>query len=415
MQKKKIVIIGGGPSGMMSAIACAKKNPQFEVIILEKKSKLGTKLLISGGGRCNVTNSGDNQHIIDNVIGNGKFLYSALNQFSSIDIINFFEKNGCKLKEEDRGRMFPKSDRSIDILKTLMNELTRLNVKVWNNCAVKDVIIKDDKLVGVKTFDNQNVYADHFVFALGGKSYKEVGTTGDGYAFLTKLNHSITKLYPCEVPLVSNEDFIQDKIFMGLSFPDVELSIYNSKNKKFVTINNDILFTHFGISGPGALRCSSFVQKVMNKEKFATMKINFFPNFTKDELTSKLLNLINEHPDKLAINIASLLLNKKVITYMFAKLNIKETIKAKELKRTINELINLMCSFELKIHTTLGFDKAFVTGGGVKIKEIDPKTMKSKLHDNISICGELIDINAYTGGYNITAALSTGFCSGNNI
>lgn len=414
MTKKKIIVIGGGPSGMMSALSCAS-NPQNSVTILEKKSKLGTKLLISGGGRCNVTNSGNIEHIVNNVIGNGKFLYSALNQFSPVDIINFFENNGCSLKQENHGRMFPKSNRSLDILKTIQNQLNKNNVEIKTSCAIKKVIIEEDKLVAVMDQQNNLHYADHFVFALGGKSYPEVGTTGDGYAMLSKLGHTITKLYPCEVPLVSKDEIIKNNELMGLSFPNIEISIINAKNKKLVTINNDILFTHFGLSGPGALRCSSFVYKELQKNSFTTAAINFFPNLSKDELTSKILHLINEHEDKLALNVMSLLLNKKVMKIIFEKNEINLNLKAKEIKRYLNLLVEFITTFKIKINTTLGFDKAFVTGGGVKIKEIDPKTLKSKLHNNVSICGEIIDINAYTGGYNITAALSTGYVSGKHI
>lgn len=414
MTKKKIIVIGGGPSGMMSALSCSS-NPQNSVTILEKKSKLGTKLLISGGGRCNVTNSGNIEHIVNNVIGNGKFLYSALNQFSPVDIINFFENNGCSLKQENHGRMFPKSNRSLDILKTIQNQLNKNNVEIKTSCAIKKVIIEEDKLVAVMDQQNNLHYADHFVFALGGKSYPEVGTTGDGYAMLSKLGHTITKLYPCEVPLVSKDEIIKNSELMGLSFPNIEISIINAKNKKLVTINNDILFTHFGLSGPGALRCSSFVYKELQKNSFTTAAINFFPNLSKDELTSKILHLINEHEDKLALNVMSLLLNKKVMKIIFEKNEMNLNLKAKEIKRYLNVLVEFITSFKIKINTTLGFDKAFVTGGGVKIKEINPKTLKSKLHNNVSICGEIIDINAYTGGYNITAALSTGYVSGKHI
>lgn len=410
---KKVIVIGGGSSGLMAAISASKT---CDVTIIEKQGKLGTKLLISGGGRCNVTNSKPIDEIINNVVGNGKFLYSSLNSFSNKDIINFFETRGLKLKEEDNGRLFPVTDKSRDVLKVLENQLNKSNVKIKYNTQIIKVNKNEDNSISCIIDSSGNKYvADHYIFALGGKSYSQVGTTGDGYPMLEKLGHTINTLYPVEVPLVSNDSFIQSKELMGLSFQDISISVLNKKGKKVVTHNHDIIFTHFGISGPGALRCSSQVYKFLKKDMISIISIDFIPNYSNEALSSLILEKINEHSDKLALNVLSLIINKKVSSVILKSLNINENSKAKQLKQRLDDLVQNIKNFNIAINSTQGFSKSFVTGGGVKIKEIDPKTLRSKICSNLSICGEIIDINAHTGGYNITAAFTTGYNAGKNI
>lgn len=411
MKKKKVIIIGGGPSAIMCAIGASKN---YDVTILEKNSKLGTKLLISGGGRCNVTNNCQTSDIIENVVGNGKFLYSTLNQFSNLDIIDFFNSRGCLLVEEDHGRMFPKSNKAIDVLKTLQKELVRCNVKIEYNCTVSNLIFKNSKLVGLKSKDCE-FFGDYFVFATGGKSYSMVGTTGDGYNFAKKLGHSVTKLYPCEVPLVSNFKYIQNQLLKGVSFSNVEISVLNLKNKKIAKFEHDLLFTHFGLSGPGALRCSSYVQKLLEKEKCVYVAIDFFQSKSVDMLTFECLDLISKNENKLAINVLSYLINKKIVNIIFNELNLDSNLTSKQVKKHLVNIIKMLKNFKIEIVGTQSFNKAFVTGGGVNLKEIDPKTMKSKIQDNVSFCGELLDLNAFTGGFNITMAMCSGYVCGINI
>lgn len=365
----KVYIIGGGPSGMMAAISAKKYHPQSDVILLERNKVLGRKLRLTGGGRCNVSANVDEHTVIENTPKNGRFLYSALSNLNARDIINFFNENGCPLKEEDHNRMFPASDKSIDIINTLKKVMLEQGVKILNNQNV--IKIEGNTIV---TEDHQYNF-DKLILATGGRTLPGTGSDGSGYELAKSLNHQITNLLPAEVPLVSNDTFIQDKVLQGLSFEDVNIKvIVNGKVKSNLT--HDLLFTHFGLSGPAALRSSFEIQKYSGQ--VVDLIIDFFPG----------LNEIDESH----------------FNYQNRLIEYAQTFEG--------DLFQNLKRFKMSVYETRGWNHAFVTNGGVSLKDIDPKTFKSKLNDDISFAGELLDMSSYTGGYNITSALVTGYTAG---
>ncbi len=383
-----IVIIGGGPSGMMAAIAAKTKYPQAEVIILERNKVLGMKMKLTGGGRCNVTAQMPIDEVIDYIPKNGKFLYSALSAFGPQQIIQFFESNGCPLKMEDHMRMFPKSDKAQDIVYTLDKKLISLGIKIYYEQLVESVLPKDKKVVTTtKTYSYS-----HLIIATGGIALPQSGSDGKGHTFAKTVGHEITALIPAEVPLVSNDHSIQSKALQGLSFKDVDVKIFdNNKLKK--TIRHDLLITHFGLSGPAALRASFYVLNLL--EKYQTpvkIKVDFIPTISLNDL----LILKEEAKDNLLKEQG---IPKRLLDYMS-----DEKLP-----------IEILKNFEFTIYTTRGWSQAFVTNGGVSIKEVDPKTMQSKIDKSISFCGEVLDVNAFTGGFNITMAFATGHAAGSNV
>lgn len=386
---KKIIIIGGGPSGMMAAISSKLHNRESDVTLFERNNDLGRKLKLTGGGRCNVTANVSDEEVIVNVPKNGKFLYSALSTFNTSDIIEFFNSNGCELKQEDHGRMFPITNKAADIVNTLFNKMIELGVNVKFSSKVEK--IEDDYVL---VNDTKHAY-DYLVIAAGGITLPPTGSDGIGHEFAKALGHTITKLIPAEVPLVSNEAFIHEKTLQGLSFKDVTVSVLRPNGKIKKSITHDLLITHFGLSGPAALRASFEVINELEKNETVDVLIDFVPKLTKQTLLDSKDNFIslikeNEIPERL--------------------------IKYIENNSSNNEeFIDKLKNFKVNIYDTRGFKNAFVTNGGVLLKEVDPKTLKSKLNPKISFCGEVLDISAYTGGFNITAALSTGYTAGKNI
>ena len=277
--KADVVIIGGGPSGLMAALSAGLEG--LQVLLVDKGDKLGRKLAISGGGRCNVTNAGDIDFIIKNIPGNGKFLYSALSLFSNDDIIRLFENLGIKLKEEDRGRMFPTSNKAKDVVEALLKKIKDLGVTIKTNSTVQEILYENDRVKGIKLFSGEVVAASSIIVAVGGKSVPYTGSTGDGYIWAQKAGHTITELFPTEVPIRSNEDFIVNKTLQGLSLRNIRLAVIDpKKNKKIIEHDGDMIFTHFGISGPAALRCSQFVVKALRKynQREVLMTIDLFPD-----------------------------------------------------------------------------------------------------------------------------------------
>lgn len=400
-----VIVIGGGPSGMMSAISASKSN---RVLLIEKNQTLGKKLLLTGGGRCNVTNNSPTELVINNIIGNGKFLYSAFSHFDNKDIINFFESRNVKLKEEDNGRMFPTTNSSKTILETLINELNKNNVDIKTNSTVIDIEIENNKISKVFLNDGSFYKTKNLIICTGGISLPQTGSTGDGYKFALKAKHTITKLYPTEVPLISDEQFIKDKTLMGLSLKNISLSVLNKKGKIIITHNLDMIFTHFGISGPAVLRCSSFVIK--QNEKEVTMILDSIPNMSKNELMEFLKNEKNINSKKSIKNILKNLLPERYVEFICNDISNNQISSLTN--NQILEIVDKIKLFKFNVHGSLPIEKSFVTGGGISLKEVDPKTMKSKLIDNLYFAGEVLDINGYTGGYNITAAFVSGNLAG---
>lgn len=413
--KYDVVVIGGGPSGLMAAIAAGEKGAK--VLLIEKGDKLGRKLAISGGGRCNVTNNLPVDEIIKHIPGNGRFLYSAFSVFNNKDIISFFENLGVALKEEDHGRMFPVSNQSATVVNAMIDQLTKYKVKVMQNTAVKNVIYKNEKVSAVLLRDGQTFETDAVILAVGGKSVPKTGSTGDGYAWAERAGHTITELYPTEVPLTSNEPFIAAKTLQGLSLRDVELSVLNPKGKPLITHKMDMIFTHFGISGPAVLRCSQFVVKAIKKWnlKTVTMKIDSFPDDNQEELFQRLNSMIKEDNKKAIKNIFKGLMPERYLHYLLTQANIDENEQGSTLSHDkLRQFVSLCKGFTFSVNGTLSIEKAFVTGGGVSVKEIHPKEMSSKFMAGLYFCGEILDIHGYTGGYNITSALVTGRLAGVN-
>ena len=406
------IIIGGGPSGLMAAVAASENNSN-KVLLIEKKKGLGRKLKISGGGRCNVTNRLPYEEIIKNIPGNGKFLYSPFSKFDNESIIEFFESRGIKLKEEDHGRMFPVSNKSQDIVDTLVNTIKNNNVEIKEETVVND-ISKNDQSFIVKTQDGE-FESKTVIIATGGTSVPQTGSTGDGYRFAKNLGHTITELFPTEVPITSSESFIKNKTLKGLSLKDVELSVLKKNGKKRISHQMDMIFTHFGVSGPAALRCSQFVYKEQKNQKKQDiqLQLDVFPEISLQDLENKIKKILSEEPDKYIKNALRGLIEERYLLFMLEQANINENTTFHHLSnQQLTHLAEHFKQFIFTVNGTLSIERAFVTGGGVSLKEIWPKTMMSKIQPGLFLCGEVLDIHGYTGGYNITSALVTGHVAG---
>ncbi|WP_432755950.1 NAD(P)/FAD-dependent oxidoreductase [Staphylococcus pseudoxylosus] len=409
------IIIGGGPSGLMAAAAASKLSNS--VLLIEKKKGLGRKLKISGGGRCNVTNRLPYDEIIKNIPGNGKFLYSPFSVFDNESIIHFFESRGVSLKEEDHGRMFPVSNKAQDVVDALIHTLQQNKVAVKEEATVASISYTDNQTFQVSLNDQQSFESQSLVIATGGTSVPQTGSTGDGYRFAEQLGHSITELFPTEVPITSAESFIKNKRLKGLSLKDVALSVLKKNGKTRITHQMDMLFTHFGISGPAALRCSQFVYKEQKnqKQQEIQMQIDAFPELTKNELELKIRDLLENTPDKYIKNSLHGLIEERYLLFIIEQADIPDDLTAHHISNAqINNIVALLKGFTFYVNSTLSIEKAFVTGGGVSLKEIQPKTMMSKIVPGLFLCGEVLDIHGYTGGYNITSALVTGHVAGTN-
>ena len=403
---KKVVVIGAGPAGMMAAITASNCN---EVILLDGNDRLGKKLFITGKGRCNVTNNKDISEFFDYIPGNPYFLYSALYTFTNVDTINFFEKEGIKLKVERGGRVFPKSDKSSDIIKGLKNALQNKNIKIMLNSLVKDIIKKDDKIVSVRLENGKEILGDYFILATGGASYPLTGSKGDGQRFAKNIGHNIKELKPSLVPIEIKEPIVTE--LMGLSLKNISLKIYEDNKKVYENIG-EMIFTHFGISGPLVLTGSRFI-KANKKYK---VSLDLKPALTEKELDLRVQKDFKKYINKDFKNSLDDLLPKKLIPVIIRLSNIDENKKVNEItKEERKSLVSLIKNFNLNVKKLRSIDEAIVTAGGVDTKEIDPSTMKSKLIKNLSFAGEVIDVDAFTGGYNVQIALSTGYVAGSNI
>ncbi|MFT4414930.1 NAD(P)/FAD-dependent oxidoreductase [Fredinandcohnia humi] len=413
--KYDVVVIGGGPSGLMAAIAAGEQGAK--VLLLDKGDKLGRKLAISGGGRCNVTNRLPIDEIIKHIPGNGRFLYSAFSVFNNEDIIRFFENLGIQLKEEDHGRMFPTTDKAQSVVDALLKRLDNLHVHIYTNTPVAKCEYKDGRVQGVHLKNGDYIEATCLIIAVGGKSVPQTGSTGDGYAWAKAAGHTITELFPTEVPVTSDEEFIKQKTLQGLSLRDVSLSVLNPKGKTVITHTMDMLFTHFGISGPAVLRCSQFVVKTMKKFNVnrVMVSIDALPQMNVEEIFQHILKVTKEEPKKAIKNILKGFLPERYLLFLLEKNKIDPQVTFANLSHEhIRSFAKDCKQFQFYVNGTLPIEKAFVTGGGVSVKEIHPKEMESKLMQGLFFCGEILDIHGYTGGYNITSALVTGRLAGEN-
>ena len=414
----KVVIIGGGPAGMIAGIQAASEGNK--VYIYEKNKMLGKKLLITGKGRCNITSSIDINDFKKNIPGNGKFLYSAFKNYTNIDIINLLEKNGVKVKEERGNRIFPVSDKSQDVLNALIKELKKNNVQIRENCEIDKIIVKDGKAVGIRIKNEKQIIdADKVILATGGKSYPGTGSTGDGYRMAKEVGHNVTKIQGSLVPLEADLKVCSN--LQGLSLRNVGIQIKDVlNNKKIYEDFGEMLFTHFGVSGPTILSSSAHLLRYKNIEELLRSKkvklyIDLKPALTVEALDLRIRRDFEEVKNKALKNSLDKLLPKKMIDVVIYLSKINPDKKVNEItKEERLRLVNLLKSFEVTISGFRPVEEAIVTAGGIDIKEINPKTMESKLIQNLYFAGEVIDVDAYTGGFNLQIAYSTGFVAGTN-
>ncbi|XOK60534.1 NAD(P)/FAD-dependent oxidoreductase [Paenibacillus elgii] len=411
--KYDVIVIGGGPSGLMACIAASKQGAR--VMLVDKGDKLGRKLGISGGGRCNVTNAKEIDEIIKHIPGNGRFLHSALAHFGNREIIAFFENLGIRLKEEDNGRMFPVTDKAKTVVDALVGQVRKQGVDIKVNRSVERVLYQDGRTAGIRLRTGETIAGKCVVIASGGKSVPHTGSTGDGYAWAEDAGHTITPLFPTEVPLTSGEPFIKSRELQGLSLRDVELTVWNAKGKKIIAHQGDMLFTHFGLSGPIALRCSQFVVKERHKTggQQVLTTIDLHPDKSVQEIYDETMALAKSEPKKAVKNVLKGYVSERLVPLLLRQAGLDEQTTYDNIpKQPWMELSKRIKAFPVQVNGTLSIEEAFVTGGGVNLKELDPRTMGSKLMEGLFFCGEILDIHGYTGGYNITAAFATGYTAG---
>lgn len=402
----KVIVIGGGPAGMMAAMSAAKNN---DVILLESNDRLGKKLFITGKGRCNVTNAKDISEFFDFIPGNPYFLYSSLYTFTNEDTINFFEEQGIKLKVERGGRVFPNSDKSSDIIKGLTQGLKNANVDVRLKSKVSKIIFNGKKIQGVVINNNIKLSADHFIIATGGASYPLTGSDGECFKMIENLGHSIVELKPSLVPIEIEEPW--KKELMGLSLRNIKLTIKEDSKVVFKE-QGEMLFTHFGISGPLVLSGSRYVK---HNKKYKVL-IDLKPALDIQELDKRIQKDFSKYINKNFKNSLDDLLPQKLIPIIIKLSGIDENKKVNEITKVERKkLVHLLKEFEMTVKGLRPLSEAIVTAGGISTAEIDPSTMKSRLIDNLSFAGEVIDVDAFTGGYNVQIALSTGYIAGVNI
>ena len=417
----KVIVIGGGPAGMMSAIASAESGNN--VVILEKMERLGRKLLITGKGRCNITSSLPIDEFIQNTPGNGQFLYSCFKNFTNEDIINFLKSEGLEVKEERGNRIFPITDKSLDVLKCFEKRLKELKVKIEFNTKVVEIKQKQNKLQVITVETNKEkeiktLEAEKVILATGGKSYPLTGSTGDGYQIAKKLGHTVTPIKPSLVPLESH-NIKECKNLQGLSLKNVEIKLQDtSKNKTIYEDFGEMLFTHFGVSGPIILSGSAHLVRYKNidellKNKKIILKIDFKPALSEEKLDARILRDFNEFKNKQFKHSLDKLLPQKLIPVFIEKSEIEPEKRVNEITREErNKMVHLLKDFEITIKNFRPVEEAIITSGGIDTKEINPKTMESKLIKGLYFAGEIIDVDSYTGGFNLQIAYSTGYTAG---
>ena len=410
---KNVVITGGGPAGMMAAITAARRG--FKVTLVEKNEKLGKKLFITGKGRCNITNAGDSEDLFNSIVTNRKFMFSSFNGFSNYDTLGFFDELGLHIKIERGNRVFPESDHSSDVIGALNRELKRLSVDVRLNTEVKDIIVNGGKATGVvvKCSGKESaIQADNVIVATGGNSYQSTGSTGDGYRFARKLGHSVTPIVPALVPFNVAEDWESD--LQGLSLKNVSIVVLDGKQEIYSDFG-EMLFTHFGVSGPLILSASSFAARKI-KEHPLKLVIDLKPALSQEQLDERILRDFDEEKNKAFKNSLDKLLPKKMIPVIVRLSDIDGNKKVNEItKQERQKLVSLIKGLELTITGLRGFNEAIITQGGINVREINPTTMESKLVKNLYFAGEVLDVDALTGGFNLQIAWSTGYAAADHL
>ena len=401
----KVIIIGGGAAGMIAAYSAALTSKQ--VILLEKNEKLGKKIFITGKGRCNLTNASDMNTVMENVISNKRFLFSAFKNFTNEDIMNLVENNGTKLKIERGNRVFPVSDHSSDIIKSLENAIRDLHVDIRLNTKVDELIIENDRCIGV-TIGKNKIMADAVIVATGGMSYQATGSDGDGYRFAKEAGLSVSKLYPSLVPF--NIEGERIKALQGLSLKNIHAYIYNDKKLVYDEFG-EMLFTHFGVSGPVIISASAVIG---NKNiKGYKLSIDLKPALDEEKLDERILRDFAEQKNKSLKNSLNKLFPAKLIDEVIFQSKLDPDKKVNLLtKEERHSLVHATKNLEYVISSTRGFNEAIITKGGVEVSQINPKTMESKKIKGLFFAGEVLDLDAFTGGYNLQIAWSTGYAAG---
>lgn len=406
----KIIVVGGGPAGMMAAITAAQNGNS--VLLLERGKSVGKKLSITGKGRCNVTNDCDNQTLIENVTVNARFLYAAFNKFSSQDTKAFFEGLGVPLKTERGNRVFPVSDNANDIVGALKRAAARAGVSIRYNSKVTGVIVNDGQAVGVSC-NNENLYADAVILASGGASYPTTGSDGLGFDIVKELGHNVTPLKPSLIPIVTKEKWPSQ--LSGLSLRNVSVKLFDNSIQKVIYEDfGEALFTHFGMSGPVILSLSSHIKNI-EKDRFKIL-IDLKPALTEKQLDARLLR---EFSDTKITELKTVY--RRLLPASFAEIfgeicGVSDTTHVSQVTKQMRaDIVHALKNVELTVDSFRPIREAIITSGGIDVSEIDPKNMQSKLIEGLYFAGEMIDVDAYTGGFNLQIAFSTGFLAGNSI
>lgn len=409
MNKNRVVVIGGGPAGIMAAGIAAGKGS--EVVLLEKNERLGKKLLISGKGRCNITNDTDIEGLIENTPGNGNFLYSAFYTFSNQDLIAFFNELGLETKVERGGRVFPASDSAKNVMHALQVFLSNNNVKIMTETAVKKILTEESRVSGVECMNGKVIEADAVILAVGGMSYPGTGSTGDGYAMAKAVGHTIAPLKPSLVPLITKEAWIRD--LQGLSLKNIEVTFKNTKGKDIYTDFGEMIFTHFGVSGPVILSASRHLLAYDFRD--IRLTIDLKPALSHEKLDERIQRDFDKYSRKQFKNSLEDLLPQKLIPVIIQLSEIEQDKPVHQITREERKrLAALLKGLETTIIGARPIKEAIVTAGGIRTGEINPSTMESKKVDGLFFAGEIIDVDAYTGGFNLTIAFSTGYLAGLN-
>ena len=406
----KVIIIGGGAAGMFAAVHASDKG--HEVHLFEKNEKLGKKLYITGKGRCNITNACDVEELFQAVIGNPKFLYSSFYTYTNQNVIDFFENEGLATKIERGNRVFPVSDHSSDVIRTLSEAMRKRGVQVHLNQKVEKVLQKDGIFDGIVLEDGKTVKGDSCIIATGGLSYPSTGSTGDGYRWAEALGHKVTEQSPGLVPLETKESWV--KALQGLSLRNVNVTVLDGR-KKYYEEFGELLFTHFGVSGPTVISASSIVGQILKKKEL-TLTIDLKPALSEEQLDKRLLRDFEEQKNKQFKNALGGLFPSKLIPVMVELSGILPEKQVNAIsKEERRSLVHLIKNFAMTLTGIRGYNEAIITRGGVSVREIDPGTMESKKVKNLYFAGEVLDLDAVTGGYNLQIAWSTGYMAAQEI
>lgn len=406
----KVLIVGGGAAGMLASVFAARRG--CEVHVFEKNEKLGKKLYITGKGRCNLTNACEMDALFDSVRTNARFLYSAFYGFTNQDAMNFFEEEGLALKTERGERVFPVSDKSADVLDTLRRSMRKAGVKVHLNNEVKEVLCCDGQATGIRLENGEIVKGESVIVATGGLSYPSTGSTGDGYRFAKEAGHKVTDCLPALVPFNVRENFVKE--LQGLSLKNVEIAIYNGKKQVYREFG-EMLFTHFGVSGPLILTASSYVGTLAARQELR-MTLDLKPALTPEQLDQRILRDFDANPNKSFKNVIAGLFPAKLTPVMIALSGINPDKKVHDISREERQnLVRLIKNLEMTITGLRDYREAIITKGGVSVKEINPSTMESRLIKGLYFIGEVLDLDAVTGGFNLQIAWSTAYAAGNAV